>query len=156
MVVMLTDHNVYVSGVEHYLNHFTIIDLPSTPKAIFGDASSNVFYVATASELYTFDPDADDDFLDYPDCLSCGAESYPTVTFIGKHVFVSYDNFHVATKMRRMFDLINDIGLVTTYHLVDTLDEPAKKKCKTNSGQVFACVTRFSVPLSDVDLVAND
>jgi hypothetical protein len=159
MVVMLTDRNVYVSGSSNRPSNldpnFRMIDLPSTPKAIFGDASSNVFYVATASELYTFDPDADseEDFLEYPDCLSCGVESYPTVTFVGKLVFVSYDNFQVAYKMRRMFDLVNDIGLVTTYHLVDTLDEPAKKKRKSNSGQVFACVTRLSVPLGDLDII---
>jgi hypothetical protein len=159
MVVMLTDRNVYVSGFSNRPSNldpnFRMIDLPSTPKAIFGDASSNVFYVATASELYTFDPDADseEDFLEYPDCHSCGVESHPTVTFVGKLVFVSYDNFHVATKMRRMFDLVNDIGLVTTYHLVDTLDEPAKKKCKSNSGRVFACITRLSVPLGDLDII---
>ncbi len=153
MVVMLTDHNAYVSGVSTCLSGFTVIDLPSTPKAIFGDASSNVFYVATTSELYTFDPDSDEDFLDFPDCLSCGAESYPTVTFVGRLVFVSYDNFNVAFKMRRLFALVQEPSLVTT-HLVDRLDEPAKKKFKDESGQALASVSLMSVPLCDVDIIA--
>ena len=152
MVVMLTDHQVYVSGVEAYLNYFTLLDLPSTPKAIFGDASSNVFYVATSSDLYTFNPKSDP-YLDSPDCLSCGAESYPTVTFVGKLVFVSYDNFNVAAKMRCLFDLTENIDLETTYHLANDLDEPASKKLKGKSGQPLASVTRLSVPLGDIDVI---
>ncbi len=150
MVVMLTDHNVYVSGSKGRKNRksgFRALELSSVPVAIFGDASSNVFYVTTASDLYTFNSQNGASFLDKPHRLSCGKESYPTVSFVDKLVYVSFDNFNVAQKMKRMYDLMCQLE----YSL-----EPATKKFKSQSGAPLIANISVPIPLSDVDVIAFD
>jgi hypothetical protein len=127
MVVILTEHLVYVSanGI------FRRLDLPSAPKQVFGDASSNTFYVTSSSDVFVFknsDKMDENDEMEAPDIdrkperIHCGVETYPIVVCVDDLVFIEFDNFHVASSMSRMRHaldstslsaLLSDISIVT-------------------------------------------
>jgi hypothetical protein len=165
MIVILTQHHVFVSGLgectndEYNENTFRVIDLPVPPKTIYGDATSNVFYVTTASDVFIFNVRDERDvtctkkvpFLDNaPIIVTCGTETYPKLTFVDELVFVAYDNFNVASRMSRLFELTKLIGLCTTHHLVSSVRTASKKR----RIQTLIPVTHLSIPLGDVKIIS--
>jgi hypothetical protein len=160
MIVILTQHQVYVSGLGDYVNDeyredtFRMIDLPAHPTSIYGDATSNVFYVTTASDVYIFNfRDVRDvtctkkvPFLENePIVVSCGTETYPKLNFVDELVFVVYDNRNVAACMLGMFNLTKLVGIYSTHHLISCARTVKKQKT-----QDIVPSLHLSVPLGDV------
>jgi hypothetical protein len=165
LIVIRTKHHVYVAGKgdsfsEDEFETFRVLDLPTTPKAIYGNANSNVFYITTASDVFICNVRNESDvnstkkvpFLDNPPiCVACGKETYPTLTFVNELVYVVFDNKNVASSMSRLFDYTKEKVRSLAYSLA-YCEEPSAKRFKA---QMLGKASCSSIPFGDLIIVTQ-